>query len=291
MRAVSGVARAFGDGRSEYRARTGSDVAAGSRRQQAAVGVAGWSRGPCPPIGERLRGVGARRGRPGPARALARDRLRLRDRHLFHRRPGAGALGGGRAASSPRLRRVIFVAQPADRVSRWRSRSRPPSAGFPTATVKRRLIAHPVLAGRRSGTSTSRASSRCARSASAPTASSCAFTASTGARLEQPLERVRVSVRKGTAPPVGSYRRVQGAAVAAARAAAARRLRLRARHVFPGHRRVRLRAGPHPHRGAAAAPGLLAALRRRPSTACATRIDRRIRAVLPRRHAARSPRR
>ena len=35
---------------------------------------------------------------------------------------------------------------------------------------------------------------------------------------------------------------VQGAADAAARAAAARRLRLRARPVFPGHRRVRLRA-------------------------------------------------
>ena len=38
------------------------------------------------------------------------------------------------------------------------------------------------------------------------------------------LERVRVSVRKGTAPAVGAFVDVQGAAVAAARAAAARRL-------------------------------------------------------------------
>ena len=58
---------------------------------------------------------------------------------------------------------------------------------------------------RRPGTPTSPASSKCARSASAPTASSCACTRIAGPRLNETLERVRVSVRKGTAPPVGSF--------------------------------------------------------------------------------------
>jgi competence protein ComEC len=78
------------------------------------------------------------------------------------------------------------------------------SAGFLTATVKRSLIAHPVLqtaiwnvdvAGfietREERERSDRIVVRVHRM--------------TGARLEQPLERIRVSVRKGTAPPVASY--------------------------------------------------------------------------------------
>ena len=54
------------------------------------------------------------------------------------------------------------------------------------------------------GTSRSRASSRCARSASAPTASWCACTRSKAGCDDAP-ERVRLSVKKRTAPPVGAF--------------------------------------------------------------------------------------
>ena len=109
----------------------------------------------------------------------------------------------------------------------WRSRSCWPSP-------RRRRVSSPrpqsapwslIRCCRRPpGTSRSQALSRCARSASAPTASSCAFTALPARGLSEPPDRVRVSVRKGTAPPVASFRGVQGAAIAAARAVAAGRL-------------------------------------------------------------------
>src|SRR5258705_7785751 len=78
------------------------------------------------------------------------------------------------------------------------------SAGFLTAIAKRALIAHPVLpapiwnvdvAGfveaREERERSDRIVVRVHRM--------------TGPRLEQPLERVRVSVRKGTAPPVAAF--------------------------------------------------------------------------------------
>src|SRR5262245_5999621 len=78
------------------------------------------------------------------------------------------------------------------------------AAGFATATTKRAIIAHPVLAApvwnadiagfieiREERERSDRIAVRVER-ISAP-------------RLNEPLERVRVAVRKGTAPPVGSF--------------------------------------------------------------------------------------
>src|SRR5262245_31133935 len=78
------------------------------------------------------------------------------------------------------------------------------AAGFATATVKREIIAHPVLSApvwnaelagfveaREERERSDRIVVRLERSA--------------GARMSEKLERVRVSVRKGTAPPVGSF--------------------------------------------------------------------------------------
>ncbi len=103
-----------------------------------------------------------------------------------------------------------------------------------------------------------------------------------GRRLDPAPQRVRVAVRSGTAPAVGVIRRVQGGSVAAARAAAAGRLRFRARHVF-------FAASAPPATCSAGstteappvgepAPGCATP---RPSRACAMRIDKRIRAVIP----------
>ena len=57
------------------------------------------------------------------------------------------------------------------------------------------------------------------------------------------LERVRLSVSKGTAPAVGSFVELKARLLPPLRAAAAGQLRFRPRHVFPGHRRLRLRDG------------------------------------------------
>jgi len=78
------------------------------------------------------------------------------------------------------------------------------AAGFATATVKREIIAHPVLTApvwnvelagfvelREERERSERIVVRLERT--------------DGARLNEPLERVRVSVRKGTAPAVGSF--------------------------------------------------------------------------------------
>ena len=154
----------------------------------------------------------------------------LRHRHLFHHRPGACVLGGDRAAGRDGRSRDPGAAS-ADRVSAD-GRRRRLAAGFATATIKRAVIAHPVL--------------------SAPV-----WNVEIGGFVEAREERersdritVRVERHRRAAPQraararagVGAQghgaggrqlRRVQGAAVAAARAVAARRLRLRTRHVFP----------------------------------------------------------
>ena len=102
-----------------------------------------------------------------------------------------------------------------------------------------------------------------------------------GRRVEPAPQRVRVAVRKGTAPAVGAFVDVQGASVAAAPAAAAWRLRFRARHVFlrlgaSGYVLGRITTAPPPAdaggawlRYAAAVEGMREA------------IDKRIRAVIP----------
>ncbi|MFL6799797.1 MAG: ComEC/Rec2 family competence protein [Xanthobacteraceae bacterium] len=83
------------------------------------------------------------------------------------------------------------------------------AAGFATATIKRAIVAHPVLSAplwnaeiagfieiREERERSDRITVRVARMG--------------GARLPQPLERVRVAVRKGTAPPVGSFVEFKG---------------------------------------------------------------------------------
>ena len=113
------------------------------------------------------------------------------------------------------------------------------AAGFATATLKTARVAHPVL--------------------QVP-AASVQITGFVEVREERERsDRMVVQVRQiegrrldrkarprarcraqGDGARCRQIRRVQGASVAAARAVAAGRLRLRARHVFPGHRRLRL---------------------------------------------------
>ena len=182
----------------------------------------------------------ARRGRARAADAVAGGRVRLRHRPLFHRRARAGLVGGARA----RGRRVaVAVLRARAGRSRFRccSALAAAAAGFATATVKTRRhrasgAAAPALERR-----SSRASSRCARSASAPTASSCASQRIDGRRARRRRRSAcALSVRKGTAPAVGTFVELKARLDPAAAAAAAGRLRLRARSLFPAHRRVRL---------------------------------------------------
>ena len=121
--------------------------------------------------------------------------------------------GGGRS-----------VAAPAVRVSAWRWALLPLAAGFATATVKRAIIAHPVLSAPAWNVEVAGfvEMPRRARALRPHRRARRAHRRRRG--LSEQLERVRVSVRKGTAPRGRQLRRVQGAAVAAARAVAARRL-------------------------------------------------------------------
>ena len=95
--------------------------------------------------------------------------------------------------------------------------------GFAAASVKCAVIAHPVLSAplwnvdiagfvemREERERSDRITLRVERME--------------GPRVSETLERVRVSLRKGTAPAVGELRAVQGPAFATARAAAPRRL-------------------------------------------------------------------
>ena len=136
-------------------------------------------------------------------RALARDRVRQRHHRVFHRRPGAGAVGG---ASRSSLRQSCSAV-----LARRRPVAFPvmlgiaaAAAGFAAATAKRVLISHPVLSApvwnadvagfvevREERERSDRIVVRVERIA--------------GPRLNETLERVRVSVRKGTAPAVGSF--------------------------------------------------------------------------------------
>ena len=106
------------------------------------------------------------------------------------------------------------------------------------------------------------ASSKSARSASAATASSSTCIASKDGAAHR--EDARPHPRRGAQGHGAGGRqfcRVEGASVAAARAVAARRLRLRARHVFPAHRRLRLCARRDQDRGATGRARSVAALR------------------------------
>ena len=78
------------------------------------------------------------------------------------------------------------------------------AAGFTTATIKRAVIAHPVLAAPAWNVEiTGFVETREGRERSDRI--TVRVTSIFGPRLEEQLERVRVSVRKGTAPAVGSF--------------------------------------------------------------------------------------
>ena len=118
------------------------------------------------------------------------------------------------------------------------------AAGFAVATLKTALIdaSGAALSGlQRLGR---RASSSCARRARRPTALCCGSNSSTATASPGSRERVRLSVRRGMAPPAGAFIEVEGAAQSAAAAAAARQLRFCPRPLFPAHRRL----GFHPRR-------------------------------------------
>ena len=105
----------------------------------------------------------------------------------------------------------------------WRSAFSAITAGFAVATIKTALIGHPVLRFSTSGVTvagfvelreesqhTDRFVLRVDRME--------------GGRMDEKPQRVRLSVKRGMAPPAGSYRRGQGAARSAAAAARARQL-------------------------------------------------------------------
>ena len=184
------VARASGvprDGRSEQRARTGRDVAAAGAGRRPAACWRGRTRLPASRdrSRERLRALGARRCRAGPAGALA-CRSPSASASSSTSPPTASRRWWAAAALSlvAAVAAAILAAQPAGRVSRSRSALAAVAAGFADRDAQARVDRASGAAGGRPGTSTSRASSKCARSASAPTASWCAFTASTAPRLD-----------------------------------------------------------------------------------------------------------
>ncbi len=91
------------------------------------------------------------------------------------------------------------------------------AAGFAVATMRSAVIAHPILQTRDpqlfSGWVEVREGARAQRPHS-----SCVRTASTARGLRKRAERVRVAVRRGTAPPVGAFVEMPGAALTAAHA-------------------------------------------------------------------------
>ncbi len=223
--------------------------------------------------GSRIARMARLRSGARPARALDADRIRRRRRALFRRRPRAGALG--RRHRSPALALSICIAARA-RPLAWPLMIgvRQSPLGFTLATWKTMRIAHPVLAAPAYGVTLSgfvetREERERSRPHRDPRARDDRARVSTSNS-----ERVRVSVRKGTAPRGRVLRRVAGAAVAAAHAAAAGRLRLRARLLFPAARRDRLRARRDQAGNAAERAGSVAALDGRRSPASATRSTR-----------------
>ena len=219
---------------------------------------------------------------PGPGGCCRGCRSRSASASRSISPPTASRPGGRRSALGGRLLHHRHSSRGAGR-SRFRLRSAltAVAAGFAVATLKTVAdrASGPGAAGRQRRRS--RASSRCARSASAPTASWCARCRSKApAWSRSPTacgSRCRRARRRRSAPLSTFKARLSPAA----RAAAARRLRLRPRSLFPGHRRDRLRARRDQARRGAVAARAVAALRRRRSRACATAIDARIRACLP----------
>ena len=215
--------------------------------------------------------VGRRGSRRRTLAALARGRLRLRHRHLLHRRARAGlagrrGFGGGLrdlrravAPASDGIRRDAFVAAIA--------------CGFAAATIKTAWIAHPILRFNASGVTvagfvelreqsqhTDRMVIRVQRI--------------DGDRIEDKPDRVRLSVKRGMAPPPGAFVEVKALLDPPLQPLAPEQLRFCARHVLPGHRRIRFRARRHQGRYAAGHRHALAAGGRRRSSGFAMRSTR-----------------
>ena len=155
---------------------------------------AGWrgrdSRRSCAPPAQRIGDWVAADVAPGRLVPWLADRIRSRDRPLFRGRSRASPLGGGRRCSASRCRAAFLrahrpIALPV--IDRLAAASRRLS----TATWKTARIAHPVLTAPAWNVDVVGLRRERARSASAPTASSCASTRMTGARLDEKLERVR----------------------------------------------------------------------------------------------------
>ena len=173
---------------------------------------------------------------------------------------------GGRGAGACRYRRRVMLTRAARVGFAAGLGFAGIAAGFATATLKTARIAHPVLAFRRPRTIAGFVETPRGTRAQRPHRA-CASQHIEGARLDAVPERVRLSVRKGTAPAVGSFVAFKAHLDAAARSRSAGRLRFRPRHVFPAAsappatRSGKIKTVPPP-----VAPGLwlrYAALRRR----------------------------
>src|SRR5262245_51921171 len=111
---------------------------------QARTGVAAGPHGLCASRGAARARMDGGRGCSGPAGAMARDRIRLRDHHLFRveREPApwaAALLLAASVATAILCRHRPFAFPAALGIAAM-------AAGFAVATVKREVIAHPVLA-------------------------------------------------------------------------------------------------------------------------------------------------
>ncbi len=204
---IAGVGGACGTQRRQSNAResfVGQGWAAGidAARRRAGLALPEGLSAPADELPAAAVAMGAGRSRARPAAALAAGRLRLRHRRLFRGRPRAGLVGGARRrARRPHDRggcappAVWFSARAGVR------RDRP---GFATATLQTARIAHPVLAYsdlERAG----RGLRRGARGARAQRPYRGARRNHDAPRIGEAPERVRVAVRKGTAPAVGSF--------------------------------------------------------------------------------------
>ena len=177
--------------------------------------------------------LGGGRDRARAAVALAAGRLRLRHRALFHRRPRAGLVGGFCAWSLAAY--CGGVSWRAGGRSRFRSRlgSPPSPRASPSPRCKTARIAHPVLPRR--GIERDLAGFVEIREERERTDRIVRARRSDrgGAHRRRSPSACALSVRKGTAPPVGSFVELKARLSPPLAAAAARRLRLRARPVFP----------------------------------------------------------
>jgi len=234
----------------------------------------------------RFAGTHSRMGRAGtddrPAVAVVRGRLWRRRRFLLHGGTRAGAIGG--SVASHGLRTWCSAAAPVIVLHVIALGLFGVALGFAVATFKSGLIQHPVLRFAASGVTvagfvelreesqhTDRFVLRVDRI--------------DGGRIEEPPLRVRLSVKRGMAPPAGSFVEVKASLDPPLQPLEPGSYDFASEFVFSGHRRVRFR----PRRGesdcCACASGRAAARRR--LRAKASRRDRcphsrRLAAPLPR---------